>query len=1017
MYDAMTMTSTDAELPGQWPEPEIRPQQADAAPAQRDRSGGLRIAVTIFVVAAVSLFVIWNLRPWLWIKDSTPTGGDLGAHVWSPAFLRDELLPHFRLSGWTSDWYAGFPAFTFYMVLPSLLIVIINVGLSGPLPVLASIAIAGGAIRARTLWGSSTNRVVGIYAVAGFFWLLSVPISYGIAIKLVVVLGLVTLPISAWTAGKLGGLAYPGPAMLSVATLFFIFDRSFNIYGGNLMSTMAGEFAFSMSLSLAMLYIGFALRGMDTGRGRGLAAVLLAASGLSHLFPAFFAIAFTLAMLIVRPGRRAIRWLMVTGPVAFLLAAFWVVPFFLNRAYLNDMGWGKERRFVQALWSRSGSFGDQTFLSNSPVLQLFIVLAVIGAVISGVRRVKFGMAMSLVVMMFAAMFVILPEGRLWNVRIVPFYYLSVYLMAGVAISETSRFVGGLARSISSRRWLPDAVSGGIVVATLGVTIVALGLPLRSLPFGHYDTTTGAYNWMGLSTKQLNLGPGWVEYNFRGYEDKAATAAGGGTQEYTDMVATMERVGRQFGCGRALWEFDAGRLGSYGTPMSPMLLPHWTDRCIGSMEGLYFEASATTPYHFLMQSELSAAPSRAQRDLPYTGLDVANAVGHLRTLGVSYYMAFSESALAQARSAPGLTEIATSGPWVVFRVEQSTLVSGLSQLPVVVSGADAGAEDWLIPSVGDFTAVGDIPLVAASGPKEWPSVSLDDLATSNPDYQAALDLGDRAGIMRSLAAALPDFLPSTPTAAVAVSNIDEGESSISFDVDQLGIPVLVRTSYFPNWKASGADGPYRVSPNLMVVVPTSAHVSLHYGRSGVDLFAMLLTFGGIAALFWIGRSGQVARGRALWDLTDRFTTDLPDREKVISSIRAGEMTSDDVGALRLRVRASYASVEMGIGVSVLAIASSLVLSVFIAENADAAISSIVVWAPAAFGLVALMFRFAPEMISGILYERRVLAPATLISDLMTGLEPDRSGGPEFSAEPITDVDESPTPEGPTDNPVA
>jgi len=659
MYLAMTTTSTDTEQLGEWLPSEDQSQTADAELVAPDRSRAVATAITIFVVAAASLFVIWNLRPWLWIKDSTPTGGDLGAHVWSPAFLRDQLLPHFRLSGWTADWYAGFPAFTFYMVLPSLLVVIINVGLSGPLPVLASIAIAGGAIRARTVWGTTANRVAGIYAVAGFFWLLSVPISYGIAMKLVVVLGLVTLPVSAWTAGKLGGLAYPGPAMLSVATLFFIFDRSFNIYGGNLMSTMAGEFAFSMSLSLAMLYIGFALRGMDTGRGRGLAAALLAASGLSHLFPAFFAIAFTFAMLIVRPGRRAVRWLMVTGPVAFLLSAFWVLPFLLNRAYLNDMGWGKERRFVQALWSRSGSFGDQAFLSNSPMLQLFIVLAVVGAVISGLKRVKFGMAMSMVVMMFAALFVILPEGRLWNVRIVPFYYLSVYLMAGVAISEISRSIGGFIFGRSTRRWLSDAASGGLVIATLGVTIVALGMPLRSLPNGHIGSD-GAYHWAFLSTKQLNLGPGWVEYNFRGYEDKTATASGGGTPEYTDMVATMEKVGRQYGCGRALWEFDAGRLGSYGTPMSPMLLPHWTDRCIGSMEGLYFEASATTPYHFLMQSELSAAPSRAQRDLPYIGLDVANSVGHLRTLGVSYYMAFSETAVAQAREATGLTEIATSG---------------------------------------------------------------------------------------------------------------------------------------------------------------------------------------------------------------------------------------------------------------------------------------------------------------------------------------------------------------------
>ncbi len=986
MGGAMTLTSTDAEQPEQWPIPEFASDSESRSGINTDHA--LRTAITVFVVGAVSLFVIWNLRPWLWITDSTPAGGDLGAHVWSPAFLRDELLPHFRLSGWTSDWYAGFPAFTFYMVLPSLLIVIVNVGLVGPLPVFASLAIAGAVMKARTLWGRTPGRTGAIYGVAGFLWLLSVPISYGIAVKLVVVLGLITLPVAAWAAGKLGGLSYPGPAMLSVATLWFIFDRSFNIYGGNLMSTMAGEFAFSISLSLAMLYIGFAFRGMETGRYRGLAAVLLAASGLSHLFPAFFAIAATAAMLVVRPGRRAIRWIMVTGPVAFLLAAFWVVPFFMNRAYLNDMGWGKERRFVQALWSRSGSFGDQAFLSNSPILQVFVILAIIGAVISGLRRVKFGMAMSMVAMMFAALFVIMPEGRLWNVRIIPFYYLAIYLMAAVAIAETARGIAEFLHNVRSIGTVAaDAISGGLIVLTLGITIVALGLPLRSLPGGRLDRSTGVYSWLGLSTKQVNLGPGWLEYNFRGYEDKAATTGGGGTAEYTAIVATMDKVGREYGCGRALWEFGASRLGSYGTPMSLMLLPYWTNRCIGSMEGLYFEASATTPYHFLMQSELSAAPSRAQRDLPYTGLDVGQGVVHMRELGVRYYMAFSESAVAQARSTPGLTEIATSGPWVIFRVDDSPLVSGLDHVPVVLDGVAAGGQAWLIPSVGDFTASGDIPLIAADGPPGWPRASLAELRSTDPQYRSVLDAGDRAGIMRYLAGAFPDWLPSEPVAKVTISNIDERESSISFDVDRVGSPVLVRTSYFPNWKVSGATGPYRVSPNLMVVIPTSNHVALSYGRSAVDLISILLTLLGIAALAVIGRASDARRGRALWDLTHRFTGDLPGRDDVVGGVRRSEMGPGDVADLRRTVRSGLARVKMGLGISILAIASSLVMAVFIDENADAAVKSIIVWAPAAFGLVALVFRFVPELISGLTYERRVVEPAALIADLMSDFDSD------------------------------
>ena len=62
----------------------------------------------------------------------------------------------------------------------------------------------------------------------------------------------------------------------------------------------------------------------------------------------------------------------------------------------------------------------------------------------------------------------------------------------------------------------------------------------------------------------------------------------------------------------------------------------------------------------------------------------------------------------------------------------------------------------------------------------------------------------------------------------MSNVATGTDTIDFDVDQAARPMLVKTSYFPNWKATGADGPYRVTPNLMVVVPTSNHVHLHYG---------------------------------------------------------------------------------------------------------------------------------------------------------------------------------------------
>jgi hypothetical protein len=80
--------------------------------------------------------------------------------------------------------------------------------------------------------------------------------------------------------------------------------------------------------------------------------------------------------------------------------------------------------------------------------------------------------------------------------------------------------------------------------------------------------------------------------------------------------------------------------------------------------------------------------------------------------------------------------------------------------------------------------------------------------------------------------------------VEVSNVEMGEQSVEFDVSEPGVPVLVRVSYFPNWTAHGAEGPYRIGPNQMVVVPTDTHVRLEFERTTSDVFFYGLTVVGI-----------------------------------------------------------------------------------------------------------------------------------------------------------------------------
>ena len=312
---------------------------------------------------------------------------------------------------------------------------------------------------------------------------------------------------------------------------------------------------------------------------------------------------------------------------------------------------------------------------------MLIVLAVIGAVLCGVRRVRFGMAMTMVAVAFAALFLLLPEGRLWNVRLLPYYYLAINFMAAIAIAEIGRLLASATRSFGLGRRAVAAAFAPAALASL-VVFIAFGLTLRSLPGGTVDDQ-GRYSWLGVfQTTERHLGPLWAAHNFNGTSARA--------------LSRVLADGRDHGRGRSgvrLWP------GPVGVPeRTPRLVRHADgsdavaalDRWLHRFDGRsVLRSVGYHPYHFLLQSELSTSPSRAQRDLPYSNLSINQGVGHLQDLGVRYYMAFTDQALMQAQADPRLTEVATAGPWAVFLVADSDLVIGLDRVPVVVDGVQGG----------------------------------------------------------------------------------------------------------------------------------------------------------------------------------------------------------------------------------------------------------------------------------------------------------------------------------------
>jgi hypothetical protein len=311
------------------------------------------------------------------------------------------------------------------------------------------------------------------------------------------------------------------------------------------------------------------------------------------------------------------------------------------------------------------------------------------------------------------------------------------------------------------------------------------------------------------------------------------------------MTTMAKVGREYGCGRAMWEYNANQ-NRFGTPEALMLMPYWTNNCIDSMEGLYFESSATTPYHFLDQAELSVSPSNPMVGLPYGQLDIPLGVKHLQMLGVRYFVAFSPAVIAQADLDPELTLIASTKAWPspgykwrIYQVASSRMVVPLSSLPNIVANTtsrvgwlQANTTWWLNPKLWGTVA-------ATTGPSNWPTAT----SVETMDTHTTL--------------------PKT-----TVSNVKVGLQSISFHVSRIGVPVLVKISYFPRWHATGATGPYRVSPNLMVVIPTANDVSLVYGSTPMltlgNIITDLTVLAGLVALYFYVRRRVAPRRRPLRD---------------------------------------------------------------------------------------------------------------------------------------------------------
>ena len=696
---------------------ESAPDQVEASPDDPPRGWGpqwLGKAATVLVLGLTCLGILALMSPELLMSPTLVTTGDLGAHIYPLHEFVTRLLPSGTVTGWSQGWFAGMPLYTFYFPLPALL-----VALGTPL------------------------------------------LGFAVAVKWMLALGPLTLPLAAYAFLRAMGLSRWTATSGAVVGASYILMNTFAIFGGNLLSTFIGEFSYSISFSLSLCYLALVLHSGRKGvNGEVGAGALLALTALSHVFTTGAVVACTLPLLSEEKYRRTIIGSYFLG---FLFSSFWTVPFLARLPLASGPPWIHAPTLAEMLPSE---------------LAVFLPLALVGAVWVARRCGRAALPL-LALPVLALAFDLFPQTLVHRTRWLPYGFFAVHALAGLAIGAAlERFAE------HKSRW-------ALVGATLGI-VYFLGVN---------------------QIRDAGYVRDYVRTSLAGYE------AAEGWTEYEELVSSVAELPP----GRVFWE-TMEPSDRYGTPLALHILPYWSpDHTV--LTGLWSESSLSYPFVLRASHEVgdsTVTGSSEHIDVPSLS-DFDRGIDHARILGVRYFIAFSDWAQSLSAERPDMRVVVEADGWSVFELEGISLIEPVNRQPVVYEGRDF--QDVATFWYDSLYAAGGF--VTASGPTEWPRVE-----------------ADLAGLAESEAIDVPGG---------AVSDVEILDESISFRTTAVGVPHLVRLSYFPNWLAVGAEGPYRVSPAFMMVVPREEEVRLAYVDSNVEWIGRALTLLGLVlALFMTAR---------------------------------------------------------------------------------------------------------------------------------------------------------------------
>lgn len=506
-------------------------------------------------------FLLSYLHPELLITDTICTGGDTASHYYTAVYLKDHLLPQGRLLGWQPGNYAGFPLFQFYFPLAFLLMVALS---------------------------------------------LAMPLT--VAFKIVTVLGILALPYGVYRLLKDMEFKPPVPDLGAVFSLAMLFMESNSAWGGNIPSTLAGEFAYSLGLTLALVYLGRMYRDMASGRRVVGNALILALVGLSHGYTVLFCV-FGAGFFLIATDRWIARlvYVLKVNLLAFCFMGFWIVPLLVLTPYTTAYN------FVWAI---------KSWREVVPViLWPFAAMGLAGLLFS-LTNPKEDRA---------------DRRRSW-------FFVYLILVAGLFYFVANKI------GVVDIRFIPF---GQLLLVALGAA--AAGRVVRRLRTPHLAALTLALASVTWITHHVTFIDDWAAWNYGGYESKPLWPA---------FKQVNDRLRGGMDDPRVVYE-HAAQITSTGSLRAFESLPFFANRA--TLEGLYLQSSLSSPFIFYIQSEISQEFSAPILNYNYSRFDLNRAREHLHLFNVGEFVSVTDETTAVADRTPGYRAMDRVFPFSVYRL--------------------------------------------------------------------------------------------------------------------------------------------------------------------------------------------------------------------------------------------------------------------------------------------------------------------------------------------------------------